>query len=144
MHLTRRKLLDRLIGAGFFAAAIGFLTPVLAYLIPLKRPHTFGNALESATGSPLTPDVVREGAGVVGRLSGHPTLVIRRQGRLLGFSAVCSHLGCIVRWNHAKRRIECPCHGGRFDLQGRVSGGPPPAPLRAVALRVLGNRIVRA
>ena len=144
MHLTRRKLLDRLIGAGFFAAAAGFLTPVLAYLIPVKRPRTFGDALESAAGSLLTPDVVREGTGVVGRLSGHPTLVIRSQGQLLGFSAVCSHLGCMVRWNRAKRRIECPCHGGRFDLQGRVSGGPPPAPLRAIALRAEGNRIVRA
>ena len=143
-HLTRRKFLDAFIGIGFVATAIGFLSPALAYLSPLKRSSELANTLEDPTGSPIDPEAVKEGAGVVGRLLGQPTLVIRSRGQLLGFIAVCSHLGCVVRWNSTSNQIECPCHGGRFDLVGSVTGGPPPEPLQVVALRALGNRIVRA
>jgi menaquinol-cytochrome c reductase iron-sulfur subunit len=47
-------------------------------------------------------------------------------------SNVCTHLGCPVRWDDEKRRFLCPCHGGVFDIGGRVVKGPPPRPLAQV------------
>jgi Rieske Fe-S protein len=47
----------------------------------------------------------------------------------LGFfavSAVCSHLGCIVKEDAKSRGFVCPCHGSKFDATGRVQGGPAP------------------
>ena len=45
-------------------------------------------------------------------------------GELHVVSAVCTHLGCIVTWNGAEKSWDCPCHGSRFDYDGRVLHGP--------------------
>jgi glycine/D-amino acid oxidase-like deaminating enzyme/nitrite reductase/ring-hydroxylating ferredoxin subunit len=45
-------------------------------------------------------------------------------------SAVCPHLGCLVRWNGYEKTWDCPCHGSRFDRYGKVLNGPSPVDLR--------------
>ena len=141
---TRRSVLDTLMGIGFMVTFIGLFTPVVAYLMPLKGRGLSGNTLEDGDGASIPATAVEEGRGLIGRLGGQTTLVVRKNGQFFGFSAVCTHLGCIVRWNGEKSQIECPCHGGRFNLQGEVVEGPPPVALRGVALRIEGDRIVRA
>ncbi|MER3490873.1 MAG: FAD-dependent oxidoreductase [Mastigocladus sp. ERB_26_2] len=47
------------------------------------------------------------------------------QGQLHTISATCTHLGCIVNWNSAEKSWDCPCHGGRYDCDGKVLHGPP-------------------
>ena len=46
------------------------------------------------------------------------------QGALHARSAVCTHLGCIVQWNANEKSWDCPCHGSRYDIEGRVLNGP--------------------
>jgi glycine/D-amino acid oxidase-like deaminating enzyme/nitrite reductase/ring-hydroxylating ferredoxin subunit len=55
------------------------------------------------------------------------TLAVSRgaDGTLRAVSAACTHMGCIVHWNEAERTWDCPCHGGRYDPDGRVFSGPP-------------------
>jgi glycine/D-amino acid oxidase-like deaminating enzyme/nitrite reductase/ring-hydroxylating ferredoxin subunit len=52
-------------------------------------------------------------------------------GTLHQVSAVCTHLGCQVKWNGAERSWDCPCHGSRFDVSGRVIQGPAVKDLEA-------------
>jgi cytochrome b6-f complex iron-sulfur subunit len=44
--------------------------------------------------------------------------VVNRGGRLEALSAVCTHMGCIVRFNAARGSLDCPCHGASFALDG--------------------------
>ena len=52
-------------------------------------------------------------------------------GELHQVSAVCTHLGCIVTWNNAETTWDCPCHGSRFDVDGKVIQGPAVKDLEA-------------
>jgi cytochrome b6-f complex iron-sulfur subunit len=60
---------------------------------------------------------------------------------LFALSPVCSHLGCLVTWNRAKGQFLCPCHGGRYDIEGRVISGPPPAPLTRLPMKIEGGKV---
>ncbi|MGQ0538400.1 MAG: FAD-dependent oxidoreductase [Gemmatimonadaceae bacterium] len=51
-------------------------------------------------------------------------------GTLHERSAVCPHLGCIVRWNAGEETWDCPCHGSRFDAHGHWLVVPPNATSR--------------
>lgn len=57
-------------------------------------------------------------------------------GEFLVLSAVCTHLGCNVRWRPEASRFACPCHAGFYDVNGGVISGPPPRPLRRLETRV--------
>jgi Rieske Fe-S protein len=52
-----------------------------------------------------------------------------REGKLHAVSLRCTHLGCLLRFNAAERSWDCPCHGSRFDVDGRVLEGPATQPL---------------
>ncbi len=50
-------------------------------------------------------------------------------GKPFAVSAVCTHLGCNVRWRKDEQRFACPCHAGFYDVEGEVISGPPPRAL---------------
>ena len=50
-------------------------------------------------------------------------------GKFYFFSNQCTHLGCPLHWMPARQKFMCPCHGGMFNVLGKVVGGPPPRPL---------------
>lgn len=47
---------------------------------------------------------------------------------IAAMSLVCTHLGCVVREENSGG-FACPCHGSKFDKNGKVLGGPAPRPL---------------
>lgn len=56
------------------------------------------------------------------------------QGNLHALQATCTHAGCIVNWNAEEKSWDCPCHGGRFDIDGHVLAGPPKTKLQKVKI----------
>jgi Rieske Fe-S protein len=69
--------------------------------------------------------------------AGKTTAYVRRSskqldekpGQFVALSTRCAHLGCPVRFVQAAGNFICPCHGGVYDFQGKVIGGPPVRPL---------------
>lgn len=55
-------------------------------------------------------------------------------GKVTALNPVCTHAGCIVNWNPTERTWDCPCHGGRFCVNGQVLTGPPQKDLEPVRL----------
>jgi Rieske Fe-S protein len=102
--------------------------PQVAQLNALAGLHFFGDRLAPAEASSSDDvpvgeaRVVRSGLGKVG--------VFRDdEGELHAVSLRCTHLGCLCKWNDAERSWDCPCHGSRFDPDGRVLAGPAVNPL---------------
>jgi Rieske Fe-S protein len=62
-------------------------------------------------------------------------------GDFKAFSAVCTHMGCIVS-TISNGTIDCPCHGSQYSIStGAVVGGPAPSPLPAQTIKVTGSNI---
>lgn len=46
------------------------------------------------------------------------------EGELHCISARCPHLGCELAWNPDEKSWDCPCHGSRFDIDGKLLDNP--------------------
>jgi glycine/D-amino acid oxidase-like deaminating enzyme/nitrite reductase/ring-hydroxylating ferredoxin subunit len=74
---------------------------------------------------PPEADALAPGEACIAEVDGEKLAAYRdRDGALHAVSARCTHLGCLVTWNTAERSWDCPCHGSRFDPDGRVLQGP--------------------
>ena len=47
---------------------------------------------------------------------------------------VCSHLGCLLSWNNTLKTWDCPCHGSRFNIDGKCIYGPSNNSLKQIHL----------
>ncbi len=70
-----------------------------------------------------------------------PVFVIHLEDGFKVYSGICTHLGCIIKWEENKNRFYCPCHKGIFDKAGKVIGGPPPRPLDEFTVEMDGNLV---
>jgi Rieske Fe-S protein len=128
-HITRRDYLRILV-----TVSGGLLAGTAAVAAGLFRRHGSGSAPPLRIADRLAP-----GQAVTFRYPGRddPGMAVRLpDGRLVGYSAVCTHLSCAVLWRPEHNRLECPCHNGAFDpATGNVLYGPPPRPLPRVTIQ---------
>jgi len=146
---TRRQFFGRL--TALMAAAIGatLAVPAVGYFIgPALRRKTIGWLNVGGIGS-LEPDQPVQREVVVstqeGWFSTQATkgvwVVKRSTGELRVYNPHCTHLGCAYAWKPDAHQFQCPCHGGIYDLDGRVIAGPPPRPLDTLDYRVEGEQL---
>jgi glycine/D-amino acid oxidase-like deaminating enzyme/nitrite reductase/ring-hydroxylating ferredoxin subunit len=77
---------------------------------------------------------IAPGSGAVVRRGLRKIAVYRDENsKLHQCSATCTHLGCVVNWNHAEKTWDCPCHGSRFASDGKVLSGPASSDLKPLS-----------
>ena len=136
---TRRRFINLALGFFGLLSALGILYPVGSYLWPRREKGAGGKARSMKL--PLSDLPVGEAKFV--RFLNKPTVIVRpNEQELVALSAICTHLGCVVKWKESLKEFFCPCHGGKFDAKGNVLGGPPPAPLHAYTARVENEYII--
>lgn len=85
--------------------------------------HFFKDRLRHPQAGDL--DKLQPGQAVVSGIGYNQVAAYKDEaGKVHALSARCTHLGCIVTWNSAEKSWDCPCHGSRFDIEGRVLDGP--------------------
>ena len=116
-----------LASAGFVVSTFRYLVPTVLYEPPAR--FTIGPAGSFPTGS-------------VTFLEDRRLFLFNGPDGFFTVSSVCTHLGCNVK--RVASGFECPCHGSRFDENGRVLHGPAPTPLSwfALSLSPRGELIV--
>ena len=135
----RRRFLDWLLASSAGGLIAAVLYPVTRYLIP---PRTAESAAASVT-LPFKVGDIAPNTGKIFKFGNRPGILVKTAtGELRAFSALCTHLECIVQYRADLAHIWCACHNGHYDLNGRNISGPPPAPLDEFTLNVRDDQIV--
>lgn len=135
--VPRRRFLDGFLWGSVSALAAAVLYPVLRYLSPPRIPESAGNRVLAGKVSELA----QEGWKIFPFGASPGILIQTGPGEFRAFSATCTHLECTVQFEKASRRIWCACHNGYYDLTGKNVAGPPPRPLDAYTVQVVGDDI---
>ncbi len=134
-QVTRRDFFTEVAAGALGVAAVGATIVTIKYLSPnvLFEPPT-----RFRVGRPDDFAV-----NTVTYFQDQKIYVVRtEEGGFFAQTAVCTHLGCITQWipdagpNQAGQ-IQCPCHGSKFNRDGKVENGPAPKPLPHFALHLM-------
>ncbi|AFY37052.1 Cytochrome b6-f complex iron-sulfur subunit [[Leptolyngbya] sp. PCC 7376] len=147
--LSRRQLLNFLTGAVVVSTVAPALYPAAKYFVPPRKVEEDGSLLAKDINGNLIPvsQLLAEEPGtraLVAGLAGEPTYVTIKEDDALhpwGIVDNCTHLGCTFPWNENDAQFQCPCHGSRYDSEGRVVRGPAPLPLRLIHVQIDGKYI---
>jgi cytochrome b6-f complex iron-sulfur subunit len=122
---SKRDFLKYILGGSIAAWAISVLYPIFAYLKPPKQAEVVVTSVKAGKVNDFEKD-----SGKIIRFGDIPVMLVRTSGGdFRAFSAICTHLGCTVQYRKDMELIWCACHNGKYDLNGRNAGGPPPKPL---------------
>jgi cytochrome b6-f complex iron-sulfur subunit len=132
---TRRFFLGAAGAAGLlYTAALAY--PIYRYLASPEEMALSATAVSEVT----LKDAQKLPAGSVlmFKFGTAPAMLIHHlDGRWIGLSAVCTHLGCTVQYEAQADRIHCACHGGVYNAYtGANVSGPPPKPLKLFKVSV--------
>jgi cytochrome b6-f complex iron-sulfur subunit len=139
MGSSRRDFLQQALYGMLAILGLGFLVPALRSLSPIRgrEKETVFFPLISEEDIPRTGVKKAELAYTVsGRAMKARIFLVSSSGGVIAFSAVCSHLGCLVNYHRERHEFVCPCHGGKYDLSGKNISGPPPAPLTRFPVKI--------
>lgn len=73
----------------------------------LKRPNMEFSEIKNDSGSII--DINGEKVGIYKD----------KNSNIFAVKPICTHLGCLLSWNDIDKTWDCPCHGSRFNFDGK-------------------------
>jgi cytochrome b6-f complex iron-sulfur subunit len=135
--ISRRRWLDLALMIGGAIGGLGMAVPAALYLWPARAT---GPGQSTVKAGPL--DAIPVGGAKLIQAGGQPIILVRSgPDTVSALSAICTHLGCVVQWDHDRNLISCPCHGGEFSREGLVLAGPPPRPLPSYPVMIVNGQL---
>lgn len=128
--ITRRRFLD-----WGFAAFMG-IAALAAFVLTLLR-MPFPSLLPGKSGRFKIGRKQDFPAGTAKYFDNDQVYVFADGKGIYAISAVCTHLGCVV--NKDERGFACPCHGSRYDTDGKVEKGAAPKDLPWYKITLLSS-----
>ena len=154
--VTRRRFMEGIVHGGGGIATAAIALPALGFALgPIFEKTTHTTWQDVGAESDFNPQTyvprVMNIEPQIGE-AGKTTVYIRRfdtkrddprnkDQPYVAVSTRCAHLGCPVRYVQASERFICPCHGGVYDFQGKVFGGPPVRPLDRFYTRIRNGQL---
>ena len=154
--VTRRRFMTGTANVAGAVAVSAIALPALGFALgPVfekeEQPWQAVGAPNDFNDTTYIPKVITIVSGI--GQAGKSTVYIRKRNRqidkepadqynqFVAISTRCMHLGCPVRFVAAAGRFICPCHGGVYDFEGKVDGGPPVRPLDRFYTRVRNGQL---
>lgn len=154
--VSRRRFMTGTVNVAGAVAASAFLLPALGFALgPVFEKHEQRwqavGPIDEFPDDTYVPKVITivDGIGQAGK----STAYVRKRNpnidtdkpdaynQYIAISTRCMHLGCPVRFVEAASRFICPCHGGVYNFEGKVDGGPPVRPLDRFYTRVRNGQL---
>lgn len=139
---TRRAFVQAGVGAFGACYAGAIVYPIYRYLdTPAQRAAEMAAVTEVVLEG---YDTLKKGTAKTFRFGFRPAVLIhQKDDSWTAFDAVCTHLGCTVKYEADKDRIYCACHGGVYNAEtGEVEAGPPPKGLTQYSVEVKDGEVV--
>jgi cytochrome b6-f complex iron-sulfur subunit len=133
---SRREFLANLfMGTGVTLGLGSLFARFFEYLYPVVEPVKLVEVLAAKTTD------IPSGAVHFVQLAEGPVMIENVGGQLDALSAVCTHMGCIVKWYPELNQFVCPCHRGVYGIEGNNISGPPPRPLNKLSVKVRDGNV---
>ena len=154
--VSRRRFMTGTVNVAGAVAASAFLLPALGFALgPVFEKHEQRwqavGPIDEFPDDTYVPKVITivDGIGQAGKSTAYvrkrnPTIDTDKPdayNQYVAISTRCMHLGCPVRFVEAASRFICPCHGGVYNFEGKVDGGPPVRPLDRFYTRVRNGQL---
>jgi cytochrome b6-f complex iron-sulfur subunit len=123
--MGRKRFLEWLVGMGGAGVAFVMAFPLLKFVNPPPRSSESGEWVDAGTA-----DAIKAGGAVTIMSSkGIPLIVFNHEAdEFVALEKKCPHLGCMVELVDGE--LDCPCHGAKFTLTGKLISGPSPRDLK--------------
>ena len=133
--ISRRELLSYAWGAiaALLGAEIGGI--VLVFSMPRFKAGEFGGRFEVGRA-----DRFEEGSATLFRKGRF--FLVRQGEEFTALYQVCTHLGCLLRWDGEDQVYSCPCHGQKFANDGTYISGPAPRSMDRFTVEVVDGELV--